>query len=176
VNHHKSSKCSRGAVVTRRACGGPHPYPEPGRPHPEGRRCYCARCERAGGRWAWSLPEMTSEVGQTGLCRLGHPVTALADTTAGRLYATGIGPHDPALTALRAWNGSVLSRRATWAPGDGHGIMGATFASPQEATRPQKQSSAPRLGSASTSESDWDLVAVALAGAATGPCINQESR
>ena len=141
--------------MTGRTCGGPHPYPEPGHPHPEGSRCYCAACERAGHRWAWGLAAACQEVGASGRCRLGHLVTALADTVAARLYTAGITQHDPALAAVRAWNGSVLSRRATEVPAGGYGSMGATFASPLEASGPQKNSAPVRVRteSASTSES-----------------------
>ena len=158
--------------MTGRTCDGPHPYPEPGHPHPEGRRCYCSRCERAGHRWAWGLAAACQEVGQSGLCRLGHPVSLLADTVAGRLYAAGIEPHDPALTAMRAWNASVTSRRATEVPAAPCGNMSATFASPQEATRPQKNS-APvreRTESASTSQ---DLVANGRETSLQGPHTNR---
>src|ERR1035438_1535682 len=119
--------------MTRGTCDGPHPLPGPAHPWPEDRPCYCARCERAGHRWAWSLAEAGQEIGNSGRCRLGHPVTALADTVAGRLHAAGITPHDRDLAAIRPWNGSVLSRRATEVPAGGYGSMGATFASPLEA-------------------------------------------
>jgi hypothetical protein len=98
--------------MTGRTCDGPHPYPGPGHPWPEGKRCYCQRCETAGIRWAWSLPEMTQEVGRSGRCRLGHLVTALADTAAARLYTARIPPDDPGLMLLREWNATALVRSA----------------------------------------------------------------
>jgi hypothetical protein len=164
--------------VTGRTCGGPHPYPEPGHPHPEGSRCYCAACERAGHRWAWGLAAACQEVGQSGLCRRGHPVADLADTVAGRLYTAGSEPHDPALTAVRAWNGSVTSRRATEVPAGGYGSMGATFAPPGGHQTGEKNSAPAPLraesASTQTTESDWDLVALALASGATGPSHQPE--
>lgn len=84
MNCHESSQCSRVLLpMTGRTCDGPHPPLGPAHPWPEDRRCYCQRCETAGLRWAWSLPEMTQEAGTSGRCRLGHPVTALADTGSG---------------------------------------------------------------------------------------------
>lgn len=196
MNRPKSSKCSRVLLsMTGRTCDGPHPYPEPRHPHPEGRRCYCQRCETAGQRWAWSLAEMTREVGTSGRCRLGHPVTALADTVAGRIYTAGITPADPGLLLIRAWNEAATVRSAVSGitagakpdtPGrraneDSQCLLREyerDVASPQEATRPHKNSAPARLGaeSASTSESDRDPVAVALAGGATGPANTQRSR
>src|ERR1019366_4727293 len=127
--------------MTGRTCDGPHPYPAPAHPWPDpSRRCPCKRCEAAGHRWAWSLARLTQEVGDSGLCRYGHPVTSLPEVTAGRLYVAGIEPDDPGLLALRAWNASVTSRRATEVPAAPCGNMSATFAIPQEATRPQKNS------------------------------------
>jgi hypothetical protein len=98
--------------MTRGTCDGPHPLPGPAHPWPEDRPCYCKRCETAGMRWAWSLPETTRETGTSGRCRLGHPVTALGDTVAGRLYTAGITPADPGLALLRAWNAATLVRSA----------------------------------------------------------------
>jgi hypothetical protein len=98
--------------MTRGTCDGPHPLPGPAHPWPEDRPCYCQRCETTGLRWAWSLPEMTREVGASGRCRLGHPVTALADTVAARLYAAGFTASDPGLASIRAWNVSVRACEA----------------------------------------------------------------
>jgi hypothetical protein len=121
--------------------------------------------------------------------------TPLAEETARKLYAARIAADDPGLVQLREWNAAVAargelagvtgstnrgtpSRRATEAPASGYGSMGPTFASPLEAVRPQKNSApAPlRAESASThtTESDWDLVALALAGGATGPSHQPE--
>jgi hypothetical protein len=122
--------------------------------------------------------------------------TSLADETAARLYRAGLTADDPGLVQIRAWNAAVAARgglagvtgstnpgtpgrRATDAPAGLCGNMGATFASPQEAIRPECKS-APQMGSAATTtESDRDLVAIALAGSATGPAPqpdNQRSR
>jgi hypothetical protein len=98
--------------MTRGTCDGPHPPPVAGHPHPESQRCYCARCERAGQRWAWSLAESTQEVGRSGRCRAGHPVSALADVVAGRIYTAGITPDDPGLVLIRAWNEAATVRCA----------------------------------------------------------------
>jgi hypothetical protein len=180
--------------MTRGTCDGPHPYPEPGHPHPEGRRCYCARCERAGHRWAWSLAEACQEIGQTGLCGRGHPVTTLAGTVAGRLYTAGITPEDPGLASVRAWNAvavvrSVVSsvtggaKPGTPGPARQRGADGplrdhgrGVCPSPG-GHQPQKNSAPAHLWaeSASTSESHVEPVAVALAGAATGPTHHNRS-
>ena len=180
--------------MTRGTCDGPHPLPGPAHPWPEDRPCYCQRCETAGMRWAWSLPEMTRESGASGRCRLGHPVTALADTVAGRLYTAGITPEDPGLASVRAGNAAAVVRSAvsgitggakpdTPGPARQRGASGPLrehgrdVCPPPGGHQPQKNSAPAHLWaeSASTSESHVEPVAVALAGGATGPTHHNRS-
>jgi hypothetical protein len=181
--------------MTRRTCDGPHPLPPSGHPWPEGRPCYCKRCETAGMRWAWSLPEMTREAGTSGRCRLGHPVTALADTVAGRLYTAGITPADPGLASLRACTAAAVVRSAvsgitggakpdTPGPARQQGAggplrdHGRDVCPPPGGHQAQKNSApAPvRAESASTSEYPPGPVATACRPSATGPRNTQRSR
>lgn len=61
------------------------------------------------GQSRWQIDARASEVGGTGRCRDGHPVTApLCQQTAERFAGAGMAPGDPDLAKIRQWNASVI--------------------------------------------------------------------
>jgi hypothetical protein len=74
----------------RRTCTAPHPHQN-----------------------AYLAARRSMEVGGTGGCQDGHPVTDLGQDIAIRLAAAGYTAHSPELAEIRAWNHAAQQRAAT---------------------------------------------------------------
>jgi hypothetical protein len=94
-----------------------------------------------------------------GRCRLGHPVSSLAEVTARRLYEAGISADDPGLAWIRTWNDSVTGKPAATPDTPSRRVNGESPRPLREhgpdlfpahvKESPRQNESAPQMGSAS---------------------------